>query len=155
MDWPSNTEQRASALLRNVFGHTSWRSGQDEVIVSLLRSYNVLYNAPTSLGKSLPFQLCSLLMPGVSFICYPLVSLIQDQRAKLESLKISTGIIAPSLDPIQSTITLQALTNYSSSSSIKIVLTTPESLLSFKTKRLLQLLHNQSRLSFLHWTRLI
>jgi len=66
-------------VLDNVFGYKKFRSFQEESIDALLAGKDVLTILPTGGGKSLCYQLPSLMMDGVSVVISPLIALMQDQ----------------------------------------------------------------------------
>ncbi len=80
--------------LKYYYGHEQFRPGQEKVINCILDDRNVLAVFPTGAGKSICFQLPALLLPGVTLVISPLVSLMKDQT---EKLKLS-GINAAYLD---------------------------------------------------------
>ncbi len=66
-------------VLESVFGYKAFRSFQEESIDALLGGKDVLTILPTGGGKSLCYQLPSLMMEGVSVVISPLIALMQDQ----------------------------------------------------------------------------
>ncbi len=66
-------------VLESVFGYKKFRDFQEESIDALLAGKDVLTILPTGGGKSLCYQLPSLLMDGVSVVISPLIALMQDQ----------------------------------------------------------------------------
>src|ERR1035437_1404418 len=72
-------------LLRDRFGFAAFRSGQREAIETLLHERRLLCIQPTGHGKSLLYQLPSLLLPGVTLVISPLLALMRDQIAQLGS----------------------------------------------------------------------
>ncbi|MDA8675062.1 DNA helicase RecQ [Alphaproteobacteria bacterium] len=70
-------------LLREVFGYSSFRPGQLEIIKTIVSSYNVLAVMPTGAGKSLCYQLPAIYSQQKTIIVSPLVALIDDQVAAL------------------------------------------------------------------------
>ena len=67
------------AALNKYFGYDSFRDGQREVIEAILNGENILASFPTGYGKSLCYQLPALMLPGVTVIVSPLISLMKDQ----------------------------------------------------------------------------
>jgi len=84
---------RIHAMLTRVFGLTSLRPGQADVIARVLQGRSVLAVMPTGAGKSLTYQLPSLLMTRPALVVSPLVALMQEQVANLRTL----GILAEAL----------------------------------------------------------
>lgn len=80
--------------LRQHFGHSAFRAGQEQVMAALLAGRSALALFPTSAGKSLCYQLPALLMDGVTLVISPLIALMKDQ---VETLK-ARGIAAARLD---------------------------------------------------------
>lgn len=70
---------QARVVLRDVFGHSDFRKGQSQVIEQALSGGDVLALMPTGGGKSLCFQVPSLVRKGVGLVVSPLISLMQDQ----------------------------------------------------------------------------
>ncbi|WP_332449763.1 RecQ family ATP-dependent DNA helicase [Methanoculleus sp.] len=75
-------------LLQNVFRKVAFRPKQREIIVRALSLRPVIGLLPTAAGKSLCYQLSSLLQPGFTFIVDPLRSLMIDQKSSLEAMGI-------------------------------------------------------------------
>ncbi len=75
---------KAHGLLKEVFGYTSFRSGQEAVIASILDGVSVLAVMPTGSGKSICFQIPALLQEGLTLVVSPLVALMEDQVAALK-----------------------------------------------------------------------
>src|SRR4051794_31979402 len=71
------------ASLRQYFGHTSFRTGQEDLVRAVLDGHDVLAVMPTGSGKSLGFQLPALLLPGTTLVVSPLISLMKDQVDEL------------------------------------------------------------------------
>ena len=70
-------------LLNNFFRKSNFRAGQEAIINRALVGLDVIGLLPTGGGKSLTFQICALLQPGVTIVVDPINSLIKDQFDKL------------------------------------------------------------------------
>jgi len=72
-------------LLARVFGWSTFREGQYEAIYRALTNRDSIVLLPTGAGKSIAFQLASLLRPGMCIVVDPIISLIEDQIDNLLS----------------------------------------------------------------------
>jgi ATP-dependent DNA helicase RecQ len=79
---PANSP--AHHILSDVFGYSTFREGQEEVIANILDGASVLTVMPTGSGKSLCFQIPALVRDGLSVVVSPLVALMEDQVAALK-----------------------------------------------------------------------
>ena len=86
-----------SKLLRTVFGVERLRDGQREVIDSVLDGKDTLAIMPTGSGKSLCYQIPASMLPGVTLVVSPLISLMKDQHAKLSALGIPAAQLNSSI----------------------------------------------------------
>ena len=80
-------------ILNQYWGHTSFRSPQQEIISSVLEGKNTVALLPTGGGKSICFQIPALLKDGVCIVISPLVALMQDQVTNLNDKGIKATII--------------------------------------------------------------
>ncbi|WP_318036637.1 DNA helicase RecQ [Dethiobacter alkaliphilus] len=87
----------ARAVLEKVFGYPSFKDGQAQVVESLLSQRNTLAVMPTGAGKSICYQLPSLLFDGVTLVVSPLIALMKDQVDALGSLGVPATFINSSL----------------------------------------------------------
>ena len=71
--------------LYQLFGYTSFREGQKEIIESILNGQDTLAMLPTGTGKSLCFQLPGMMMEGLVIIVSPLLALMQDQVEQMKA----------------------------------------------------------------------
>ena len=88
--YPPDAKQR---VLRETFGFTDFRPGQEAVVDALLAGENVLAVMPTGAGKSLCFQVPALVMGGLTVVVSPLVALMRDQVAALELAGVAAAAI--------------------------------------------------------------
>lgn len=72
-------------ILFEIFGYTQFRSPQKEIIESILNKNDVLAILPTGAGKSICYQLPSILFNGLTIVISPLISLMQDQVEQIKS----------------------------------------------------------------------
>lgn len=89
--------QSAHGLLKQYFGYDDFREGQKPLIDAVLDGQDVLGIMPTGAGKSLCFQIPALLMPGITLVISPLISLMKDQVAALNQAGIHAAYLNSSL----------------------------------------------------------
>jgi ATP-dependent DNA helicase RecQ len=83
----------ARQLLRSVFGFSSFRDGQEEIIAAILSGRDVLAIMPTGSGKSLCYQLPALLRHGLTIVVSPLIALMRNQVAQLKSYGVAAATL--------------------------------------------------------------
>jgi ATP-dependent DNA helicase RecQ len=84
-----NHQQYLEYFLLNIFDKPNFREGQLSIICNALNRKHTIGLLPTGAGKSICYQLSSILQPGVSFIISPLKSLMFDQKENLDSAFVS------------------------------------------------------------------
>ncbi len=80
--------------LEHYFGHSAFRPLQEEVVDAILDKQDVLMILPTGGGKSLCYQLPTLLMEGVTVVVSPLLALMHDQVVALQENAISAAMLS-------------------------------------------------------------
>jgi ATP-dependent DNA helicase RecQ len=83
--------------LKEFFGYNAFRLHQLEIIEAVLAKKDVMAILPTGAGKSLCYQLPAMLMPGITIVVSPLISLMQDQVVSLFKNGISAAFLNSSL----------------------------------------------------------
>lgn len=120
--------------LMHYFSFPSFREGQKEVIEKVLEGRDVLAIMPTSAGKSLLYQLPSMLLPGLTIVISPLISLMKDQVDKLRERGLPAGFINSSQTDSQNRAEIDAAID----GETKILFVAPERFRSRKFKRQLK-----------------
>ena len=85
-------------ILRRVFGYPSFRGPQEEIIDHLTGGGDALVLMPTGGGKSLCYQIPSILRPGVGVVVSPLIALMQDQVDALLQAGVRAAFLNSSQD---------------------------------------------------------
>ena len=86
-----------TALLQHYFGYGSFRPGQEELVDGILSGRDVFGIMPTGGGKSICYQLPGLMLPGVTLVVSPLISLMHDQVMALKAAGIPGAYVNSSL----------------------------------------------------------
>ena len=115
----------AQQILLDVFGYTTFREGQEQVINQLCAGNDALVVMPTGGGKSLCFQIPALVRPGICFVISPLISLMKDQVDTLRACGVAAAYLNSSLSYAQQ----NQIINEMHSGLLKIVYIAPERLL--------------------------
>ena len=88
----------ARNVLRETFGYTAFREGQEEVVDHVVAGGDALVLMPTGGGKSLCYQIPSLVRSGTGIVVSPLIALMQDQVAALAQLGVRAAFLNSTLD---------------------------------------------------------
>lgn len=89
------------AVLKEYFGHSEFRQGQEKIVDCLLSGKDALCIMPTGAGKSICYQVPALVFDGVTLVISPLISLMKDQVTSLVQSGISAAYINSSLNQAQ------------------------------------------------------
>ncbi len=129
------TDELLTAL-QKYFGYVDFRDGQHEVIEKILNGENILAAFPTGYGKSLCYQLPALMLPGVTVVVSPLISLMKDQVDALREHGIyAVALLNSSLSWEEYRAELERLEHRE----IKLLYIAPER---FRSRRFLNLLNS-------------
>ena len=112
-------------ILNRYFGYSAFRGGQEALIDAQLAGRDVFGVMPTGGGKSLCYQIPALMLPGITLVISPLISLMQDQVLALKSAGIPAAYLNSSLTMEQMRLVYQNLRL----GRYKIVYAAPERLL--------------------------
>jgi ATP-dependent DNA helicase RecQ len=117
-----NKLKSAIELLKIHFGHKDLRTGQEDVIRNVLDAKNTVVIMPTGGGKSLCYQLPSLVLDGITLVISPLISLMKDQVDSLIANGIPSTFINSSISQTETDKRIEDIKN----SAYKIVYIAPE-----------------------------
>jgi ATP-dependent DNA helicase RecQ len=126
---PAQREQqqkRLSAKLQQVWGYSSFRPPQGEIVQTLLGKQDALIVMPTGGGKSICFQLPALLETGLTLVISPLVALMENQTQELQQRRLPAALLHSELPAHQRRQTLWQLENQR----LRLLYLSPETLLS-------------------------
>lgn len=119
-------DKKVNALetLKTYFGYDTFREGQEKIVEAILVNRDVLAIMPTGAGKSICYQIPALMLPGITLVISPLISLMQDQVKALNDAGIHAAFINSSLteNQISKALYLAASGRY------KIIYVAPERL---------------------------
>jgi ATP-dependent DNA helicase RecQ len=91
-------ESEALAALHRVFGYDAFRGEQEAVIEHVVAGGDAVVLMPTGGGKSLCYQIPSLVRPGTGIVVSPLIALMQDQVDALRTLGVRAGFMNSTQD---------------------------------------------------------
>ncbi len=128
--------QKVYGYLQRYFGFSDFRLGQADVIRSILGGREAIAVLPTGGGKSLCYQLPSILLPGTSLVISPLIALMRDQVMALRQ----RGIPAASIDSSQDYAEREAVEQAFVAGQLKLLYVSPERLASQRFLDMLKLI---------------
>ncbi len=121
---PDSTNKK-HAVLKEYFGYTAFRPGQEAVIDAILAGQDTLAVMPTGAGKSLCYQIPALLLGGLTIVVSPLISLMKDQVNALREAGVCAACLNSALSLQEYTETMRLL----SSGDCHLLYVAPERLL--------------------------
>ena len=114
----------ARDALRTYFGYDAFRPGQEGIVNAIIQGRDALGVMPTGAGKSICYQIPATLLPGMTIVISPLISLMRDQVDALNDVGISAAFINTTQSPDeQDLVFAQAL-----SGRIRLLYVAPERL---------------------------
>ncbi len=114
----------AAEILKKYFGYDTFRQGQEDIIRSILSGRDVLAIMPTGAGKSVCYQVPALMLPGITLVVSPLISLMQDQVKSLNEAGIHAAFINSALTEAQ----ISKALDFAARGVYKIIYVAPERL---------------------------
>ena len=111
-------------ILERNFGYREFRPGQEALINGVLEGRDVFGIMPTGGGKSLCYQIPALMLPGITLVISPLISLMRDQVLALKA----SGVPAAYINSTLSNAQIQAVFRNLLAGQYKIVYVAPERL---------------------------
>ncbi|XP_063361986.1 ATP-dependent DNA helicase Q1-like [Cydia amplana] len=127
VDWAGKSYEWSEDVkdtLHNIFNLKSFRPNQLSAINCTLSGQHAIVVMPTGAGKSLCYQLPALVKPGITIVCSPLVSLMEDQVRSLTKKDIPAKLITSTSSKEESNAALNILKD--KNSPIKLLYVTPE-----------------------------
>lgn len=99
--------EKSKSILKKYFGYDNFRSGQEEIINHILNGEDCLAIMPTGAGKSVCYQVPAMMLPGVTIVISPLISLMKDQVDSLNQIGIPATYINSSLSMFEYSQTME------------------------------------------------
>jgi len=130
-------------VLLNVFGFEKFRGVQETIVQHIVQGGDALVLMPTGAGKSICYQIPSLVRSGVGVVVSPLIALMQNQVDALKQLGVRAAFLNSSLD----FDTAQLVTRQLLSGQIDLIYVAPERLLNTNFLSLLDRLNADSKIA--------
>jgi ATP-dependent DNA helicase RecQ len=124
---------RITEVLAGTFGHPGFRPGQQPIVECAVAGHDLLAVMPTGSGKSLCYQLPAVLLPGLTVVVSPLISLMKDQVDELQR----RGLPAFALHSMQTPEERWAILDAARDGTVRLLYVAPER---FASERFISLL---------------
>ena len=122
---PPISPMTPQSVLKEYFGYSSFREGQEDLISRILSGGDVLGIMPTGAGKSVCYQVPAMLLCGMTIVVSPLISLMQDQVAALRNAGMPAACLHSNLSAAEYFQTLDMIRD----GQIKLLYASPERLM--------------------------
>lgn len=126
--------EKARQLLHSYFGYETFRPGQEKILTHVLQGQDVMGIMPTGGGKSICYQLPSLMNDGITIVISPLISLMKDQVDELQENGIRATYINSTLSHEETNARIQRLY----AGEYRLLYVAPERLLSSTFQQMIQ-----------------
>jgi len=133
-------------VLKKQFGYSTFRPQQEEIITNVIEGKDTIVLMPTGGGKSICFQLPALILPNLTLVISPLISLMKDQVESLLANGITAGYFNSSLSDQEK----QELIHNCINGEIKLLYMSPEALIAGKSGWISQLSISQIAIDEAH-----
>jgi len=134
MDNKKKMMTQAEAILKNTFGYGAFRSVQKDVVAAILNGEDAFVLMPTGGGKSMCYQIPSMVRKGTGIIVSPLISLMKDQVDALVRCGVSAAFYNSSLKAAEAADVLERL----KAGKLEMLYVAPERLLSASFSKILK-----------------
>jgi ATP-dependent DNA helicase RecQ len=115
----------AREILRRTFGHAEFRGLQAQVISQVLAGRSAMAVLPTGGGKSVCYQIPSMMRPGLGLVVSPLIALMADQVAGLQQAGVAAARLDSNIDPSEKAETWRRI----EAGDLDLLYTSPEGLM--------------------------
>jgi len=122
----SSRSDQPATVLRQVFGYSSFRGPQQQIVRHVIGGGSGLVLMPTGGGKSLCYQVPALCLPGLAVVVSPLIALMQDQVEALQQAGVAAAALHSALEAEE----VSALWRQLRQGELKLLYVSPERLLS-------------------------
>ncbi|MCM1370025.1 MAG: RecQ family ATP-dependent DNA helicase [Candidatus Amulumruptor caecigallinarius] len=130
------TPEDALATLSRHWGYSAFRPLQADIVLSVLAGHDTLGLMPTGGGKSITFQVPGMMLPGLTLVITPLISLMKDQVDNLRKRRIKAVSLHSGMSRREMTIAREKIVN----GNVKFLYVSPERIANANFSALLRML---------------